>query len=100
MTSGSRFMDSQPLTGIPAERHFTVSEPLAGSLAAANRVELMRSHPTFIVDALGFANRRLAIVQFADLNPWFAGYQDAGRTELSVIYRLRDPEILATDEHR
>jgi len=86
MTSGSRFMDSQPLTGVPAERHFRVSEPVAAGLAAVNRAELVKSRPTFIVDALGFANRKLAITEFGDLGAWLAGYRVTGRTELSVIF--------------
>jgi hypothetical protein len=66
---------------------------VAPDLARANRVELVRSTPSFIVDALGVANPRLAIDQFPDLLPWLAHYDLVGRTPLSLVYqRRREPE--------
>jgi hypothetical protein len=89
MQAGSRFLDSQPLTGVPAERHFSVSRAVAPDLARANRAELVRSAPSFIVDALGVANPRLAIDQFPDLRAWLAHYDLVGRTSMSLVYRRR-----------
>ena len=89
LTPGSRFLDSQPLTGVPAERDFKISTPVAPELARANRAELLRSNPTFIVDALGIANPQLGIDRFPDLLPWLGQYNLVGRTSLSLIYRRR-----------
>jgi len=53
----------------------------------------VRSAPSFIVDALGVANPRLAIDQFPDLLPWLAHYDLVGRTPLSLVYqRRREPD--------
>jgi hypothetical protein len=87
MTSGSRFWDSQPLTGVPADRHLHTNAPIYGGPAAANRQELVRSHPTFIVDGLGLLNPKLAPGVYPELRPWLAHYRLMGRTKLSLIYR-------------
>ncbi len=93
MPAGARFLDSQPLTGVPAERHFYSSQPVTPEWARANRAELVRSSPAFVVDGLGLLNPRLAMDQFADLKPWLAHYRLAGRTPLSLIYqRLPSPD--------
>jgi hypothetical protein len=86
---GSRFLDSQPLTGVPAERHFAVSTPVDPLLALANRAELRQTAPTYVVDSLGSANPRLSIENYPDLAPWLAQYELVGRTSLSLIFRLR-----------
>jgi len=85
---GTRFWDSQPLTGVPADRHLTESTPVAGSMAIANRVEVVRSRPTWIADGLSAYNPRLAIKEYPDLSEWFANYCEAGRAGLTTIYRL------------
>jgi hypothetical protein len=104
MLAGSRFLDSQPLTGVPAERHFYASEPVIPEWARANRAELARAAPTFVVDSLALMNPRLAIEQFLDLRPWLAQYGLVGRTPLSLIYqRLPSPDaagVLARRERQ
>ncbi len=87
---GSRFLDSQPLTGVPAERHFRVSAAVDPLLAAANRAELRRTAPTYIVDCLGSANPRLAIDAYTDLLPWLMQYDLIGRTPISLVFKLRE----------
>ncbi|HSW48634.1 MAG TPA: hypothetical protein VLH09_00595 [Bryobacteraceae bacterium] len=100
MPAGSRFLDSQPLTGVPAERHFYSSQPVTPEWARANRDELIRSSPAFVVDALGMLNPQLAIDRFADLKPWLAQYRLAGRTPLSLIYqRLPSPDATGVLAH-
>jgi hypothetical protein len=91
LSAGTRFLDSQPLTGVLADRHLRESRPTLPDIAARNRQELMRSYPSFIVDGLGPLNPELAITQFQDLQPWLARYEVIGRTELSVVYRLLAP---------
>jgi len=89
MTAGSRFLDSQPLTGVLADRHLTNSEAIAPELAAQNRRELTGTKPDWIVDGLGPLNNRLAITEYQDLREWLGGYQEVGRTKFSVIYKRR-----------
>jgi hypothetical protein len=89
MPAGSRFLDSQPLTGVLADRHLTDSQGIAPELAAANRRELITTKPTWIVDGLGPLNPALAITNYPDLREWLAGYSEAARTRDSVIYRRK-----------
>ena len=87
MTSDSRFWDSQPLTGVPADRHLHASVAIYGGPAAANRKELTRSHPVFIVDGLSLLNPELAPNLYPELRPWLARYKLVSQTKLSLIYR-------------
>ncbi len=87
LTSDSRFWDSQPLTGVPADRHLHAKSPIYGGPAAQNRVELTHSHPTWLVDGLGPLNPQLAPSAFTDLRAWLANYRAVARTKLCIIYR-------------
>ena len=89
LRAGTRFLDSQPLTGVLADRHLTNSTASLPELAAHNRSELIGTRPTYIVDGLGPLNPALAITRYADLRDWMAGYREIGRTELSVIYERK-----------
>jgi len=89
MPAGSRFLDSQPLTGVLADRHLTNSEPAAPELAARNRQQLIQTRPTWILDGLGPLNPALAITNYPDLREWLAEYQEVGRTRYTVIYRRK-----------
>ncbi len=87
LPAATRFLDSQPLTGVPADRHLTQSKPVETEESRARRAELGASRPTFVVDGLGEYNRRLALTEFGDLRAWMAGYREVGRSAGSVIYR-------------
>src|ERR1035438_9403276 len=87
LPAATRFLDSQPLTGVPADRHLTQSTPVETRESQARRAELAASRPTFVVDGLGEYNRRLAVTEFADLRPWMAAYREVGRSAGNVIYR-------------
>ena len=87
--AATRFHDSQPLTGVFADRHLTNSTPTAAALARTNRAELMTTKPEWIVDGLGPYNPQLAITQFEDLRPWLKAYVETGRTQGTIIYRRR-----------
>ena len=87
--AATRFLDSQPLTGVFADRHLTHSTPTAAALARTNRAELMTTKPEWIVDGLGPYNPQLAITQFEDLRPWLQAYVETGRTQGTIIYRRR-----------
>jgi hypothetical protein len=87
LPAATRFLDSQPLTGVPADRHLTQSTPVETRESLARRAELAASRPTFVVDGLGEYNRRLAVTEFGDLRAWMAAYREVGRSAGSVIYR-------------
>jgi hypothetical protein len=87
LPAATRFLDSQPLTGVPADRHLTQSQPLEIEGAQARRRELAESKPTFILDGLGLYNPKLALSHYSELRAWFAQYREAGRTMGIVIYR-------------
>ncbi len=91
LPAATMFLDSQPLTGVPADRHLTQSNPVETEAPSARRLELAGSHPTFVLDGLGTYNPRLAIASVPDLRDWFAGYQEAARTGQTVIYRIAPP---------
>ncbi|HEY7304336.1 MAG TPA: hypothetical protein VH601_09495 [Bryobacteraceae bacterium] len=81
------FGDSQPLTGVPADRHLRADTPIYSAPASANRKQLAASTPTFIVDGLGLLNPKLAPSVYPELRPWVAHYRLVGRTKLTLIYR-------------
>ena len=85
------FLDSQPLTGVPADRHLTQSEPVETEAARARRFELARSQPTFVLDGLSAYNPRLAIANYPELRAWFANYHEVARTSQTAIYRRIAP---------
>jgi hypothetical protein len=84
---GSRLWDSQPVTGVPADRHLSSALPVAPEWARQNRQELTRSRPTWIADGLSAYNSALDIHDYADLAPWFAHYCEAGKTGNVTLYR-------------
>jgi len=87
MPVASLFWDSQPLTGVPADRHLTESTSLIPEWAAVNRLVLTASRPAWIVDGLSLLNPRLAIDQYPELRTWLRGYEPAWRTPRTVVYR-------------
>lgn len=95
MTAPDLFWDSQPLTGVPADRHLHATTVVYGGPAARNRGLLVHTRPTFIVDGLGLLNPRLAPAVYPELRPWLAHYRLVARTKLSLIY-----ELSATSDHR
>ena len=89
MPAGTPFLDSQPLTGVIADRHLTQSTPSAPALAAVNRTRLTGYRPTWIVDGLGPYNPQLAISHYPDLRAWLEHYEIAARTSGSIVYHFR-----------
>jgi hypothetical protein len=89
MPAGSLFLDSQPLTGVLADRHLFSSQAFAPEWAVRNRRQLIASDPTWIVDGLGPINPALAITSFSDLSEWLGNYREVGRTRFSIIYKLK-----------
>lgn len=90
LPDATRFLDSQPLTGVPADRHLTQSEPIDLASPARARLELAQQRPTFIADGLSLYNPRLALTNYPELRLWFAQYHEVARTSGTVIYRRAD----------
>ena len=95
LPAGTRYLDSQPLTGVLADRHLVDATPTFPAEAARARAELARTSPTYIVDGLGPLNPRLAITAYPDLRGWLSQYEPVGRTPMSIVYRLRSPDRMA-----
>jgi hypothetical protein len=87
MRAGAMYLDSQPLTGVPADRHLTQSEPVETESARARRRELAQTAPAWIADGLGPYNPRLAIAQFPELREWMRNYREAARTGHTILYK-------------
>jgi hypothetical protein len=87
LAAASRFWDSQPLTGVAADRHLWDASSAAPEWAAENRAVLVRSTPDFIADGLSLYNPRLDIHRYPDLAKWLAQYCEAGRTSGTIVYR-------------
>jgi 4-amino-4-deoxy-L-arabinose transferase-like glycosyltransferase len=81
----SRFWDSQPLTGVPADRHLRETSAVLPEQAAENRREFAGSKPTFVVDSLSLANPRLAMEAYPELREWLGQYKVVGRTGMSLV---------------
>ena len=92
LTAGTPYLDSQPLTGVPADRHLKQSLPVDLEGPRANRLALGRTRPTWVLDGLGPYNPDLAIQKYPELREWLARYREAGRTDTVVIYRLRQTQ--------
>jgi len=87
LPAATRYLDSQPLTGVPADRHLTQSTAVDTIGPRERRAELAGSSPSFIIDGLGPYNPQLAIAKYPDLRDWFAHYREVARSGQSVIYR-------------
>ncbi len=88
LPAGTRFLDCQALTGVPADRHLTQSAPVVTSATAEARRELARTRPTLIVDGLGLYNPALAMQRYPELADWLGHYREVGRSGNEVVYRL------------
>ena len=86
---GTRFLDSQPLNGVLADRHLTDSRPTFPELARQNRESLLQTNPPeWIFDGLGPVNPRLAVWdESTGLAAWRPLYGEVGRTPTVVVYR-------------
>jgi hypothetical protein len=87
LTPPEKFSDSQPLDGVPADRHLQSDQPNPAIPAKANRAVLIKSEPTFLVDGLGLLNPKLSPEQFPDLAQWLTHYRLIATTKLTRIYR-------------
>ncbi len=84
----SRMWESQPLTGVPADRHLGDARSVDPEWARQNRAELVRSSPSILVDGLSAYNPTLSIGGYPDLAEWFHRYCLAGHAGGIAVYRV------------
>jgi len=89
LPAGTRFLESQPISGVLADRHLFSSQSIAPQFTAPNVQELAATNPTWIVDGLGLYNPSLALAKEAALSEWFSHYTEVARTSFSILYRRR-----------
>ena len=89
-----KYLDSQAMTGVPADRHLTQSDVVLTAGTHEAREELARSHPDVLIDGLGLYNPALTMDHYPELREWLAGYREAARTKGSVLYVRREPNTI------
>ncbi|MEK6320899.1 MAG: glycosyltransferase family 39 protein [Acidobacteriota bacterium] len=89
----SRYLSTQPLTGVPADVHYFGDDYrslLDGAVTAEARAELARdleeTQPKYIVDEIGFFNGDLAILKYSELEGVMSEYKAIGATGRFLIY--------------
>ena len=87
----SKFLSSQPLTGVPADIHLRQARSVAPQRAAQNRLRLLEelevSRPLYIVDGLGPYNPRLAMETYPELRAFLdRHYRRQSQVGQGVIY--------------
>jgi hypothetical protein len=85
----TRYLDSQALTGVPADRHLTQSTVVLTAGTHEAREELARAKPDILIDGLTLFNPALAMDKYDELRPLLADYHEIGRTKTTVIYASR-----------
>lgn len=93
MLPASRFLSSQPLTGVPSDVHYfgeSYLSVLDEATTAAYRRQLLddlqATRPIYIVDELGFFNDQLALKNYPELKDFLADYKLAQSIGRSLIY--------------
>ncbi|GAB4360233.1 MAG: hypothetical protein OHK0021_04370 [Bryobacter sp.] len=87
LSSGTPYLESQPLNCVLADRHLFSLARLPDPACAARLAEFRRYTPRFLVDGLGPLNPALALERFRPLN----GYELVERTNSATLYRLVSP---------
>lgn len=93
----SRFLSTQPLTGVPADIHYFMNDyrslldqaDTAQAWAQLVR-DLEETQPKYIVDEIGFFNGDLAILKYPELQETMDKYKAIGSTGRFLIYVRRD----------
>jgi len=93
MLPASRYLSTQPLTGVPADVHYfgnNYKSLITEDAAASARAELLRdleaTGPKYIVDELGFFNSSLSIQSYPELQSFMTRYKPLGTTGRFFIY--------------
>jgi hypothetical protein len=83
------FLDSQALTGVPADRHLTQSDVVLTTGTHEARMKLAGSHPDVLIDGLSLYNQSLSPDHYPELQAWLKDYREMGRTKGSIVYVRR-----------
>ena len=93
----SRYLSTQPLTGIPADVHYFEGERrllFNEAVTAEAREQLVRdleeTAPRYIIDELGMFNPELALADYSELREFMENYRYYGTTDRFLIYRRRE----------
>ncbi len=93
MMPASRFLSTQPLTGVPSDVHYfgeAYISVLDEKTTAAYRQQLLSdlqaTRPIYIIDELGFFNNDLAMKNYPELKDFLAEYKFAESRGRSLIY--------------
>ncbi|HYL98799.1 MAG TPA: glycosyltransferase family 39 protein, partial [Blastocatellia bacterium] len=97
LVPASRFLSTQPLTGVPADvqyenlnRRSILSDAEVSSARQQLLSDLSVTRPKFIVDEVGMYNSALAIDVFPELKGFLSDYKRVGPTGLFMVYCRRD----------
>lgn len=85
------FSDSQPITGVAADRHLNATSTIYGDAARANRKLFAKTKPVWFIDGLGLLNPRLAPANYSEIASWMSNYQLVAKTPLTLIYKRVKP---------
>ena len=91
LPAATMYLDSQPLTGVPADRHLTQTLAIDWPSAATRRAELAEARPTFVLDGLSLFNPHLSMDRYPELRAWLAQYREVARSAGTIVYELRPP---------
>lgn len=92
----SRYLSTQPLTGVPADVHYFTDyrSILSDSETSQSRLRLLQdlqeTRPKYIVDELGMFNSALSINSYPELGEFLQEYKATGPVERFMIYCRRD----------
>jgi hypothetical protein len=93
----SRYLSTQPLTGVPADVHYFGDDYrslLPADLTETARAQLLRdleeTRPKYIVDELGFFNSALSIKSYPELREFMTAYRPRGTTGRFFVYMRRE----------
>jgi 4-amino-4-deoxy-L-arabinose transferase-like glycosyltransferase len=89
----SRFLSSQPLTGVPSDVHYfgesylsVLDEATTANYRQQLLGDLQATRPIYIVDELGFFNDQLALKNYPELKEFLADYKLTQSVGRSLIY--------------
>ena len=93
----SRYLSTQPLTGVPADVHYfsddyrsVLDEATTARERAQLILDLQETNPKYIVDELGMFNSALSINSYPELSEFMRDYKAIGRVARFMVYCRRD----------
>lgn len=87
---GAPYLESQPLTGVFADRHLTSAKPSDTAHTTGHLQRLAAAKPQWVADGLGPLNGALALDGVPQLREWLSHYRAVGHWRTLVLYRRVD----------